>query len=450
MYKIIQVLLFVSVLSFQSLYAQVWQDLGDISGDAFYRHDDVYFTSPQVGYTVYYSANPDVKIGTIFKTTNAGQSWNAAKVSDGTHFRCITFMDDQIGIAGNLGKGSFDNTSDTIPIYRTTDSGQTWTGINPDPTNLKGLCALFKVNDNTIYGAGRVRGPAHLVKSIDKGATWTVIDLLATAGLGAATDLYFTSPDTGFVIGMNATPFTTGTTATYKGKVVYTTNGGLTWSTVLEEPLNPTYFWKISFPTKTTGYVSLQQNTATFQSVVYYKTTNSGQNWVRNEIPTALFGAPVNFRAQGIGFVNENRGWIGGGGFATNFLETLDGGTTWSNLTTTFSFRVNKIRFFGDYAYSAGIRVHRWFDPLATDEDQKLESSVLLYPNPCIDVVHIKLNADVWKQAVVSVHSVTGAELKSQTIENESSVSMPGFKSGVYFVRVKAGERLWIRRIVRE
>ena len=129
-------------------------------------------------------------------------------------------MDDQIGSAGNLGKGSFDNTTDTIPIYWTTDSGQTWTGVNSDPANLKGLCALFKVNANTIYGAGRVRGPAHLLKTIDKGATWTVIDLLTTAGLGSATELYFTSPDTGFVIGMNATPYETGPNAPYMWKVV--------------------------------------------------------------------------------------------------------------------------------------------------------------------------------------------------------------------------------------
>ena len=69
--------------------------------------------------------------------------------------------------------------------------------------------------------------------------------------------------------------------------------------------MNPTYFWKISFPTKKTGYVSLQQNTATYQSVVYYKSTNNGQNCVRNEIPTSMFGTPVNFLAQGIGFVDK-------------------------------------------------------------------------------------------------------------------------------------------------
>lgn len=242
--------------AFNNLFAQSWQTTSIVANNLSYRHDDAYFLSTSLGYSILFRT--DNSVGTIYKTLDGGNNWLPVKTSLGTHFRCITFMDDQVGIVGNLGKGSYDDKSvDTIPIYRTTDGGLTWVGTNPGPGSLKGMCALFKVNQSTIYGAGRVRGPAHLIKSTDKGATWQVITL-TSFGLGAAMDLYFSHPDTGFVVGMNEGPFSTVLGANYKGKVIYTTNGGQTWTTVIDESVNPTYFWKISFPSKKVGYVSLQ------------------------------------------------------------------------------------------------------------------------------------------------------------------------------------------------
>ncbi len=119
--------------------AQAWEDLGDISGNAAYRHDDVYFITPSLGYTLYYNSNVNIRKGTIYKTTDAGLSWNENFSSLGTHFRCITFMDAQTGIAGNLGKGSFDNTYDTIPLYRTTNGGLTWGRHKSFSTNPEGI-----------------------------------------------------------------------------------------------------------------------------------------------------------------------------------------------------------------------------------------------------------------------------------------------------------------------
>ena len=90
------------------------------------------------------------------------------------------------------------------------------------------------------------------------------------------------------------------------------------------------------------------------------------------------------------------------------------------------------------------------FIPVATDEVQKVENSVLLFPNPCKDEMRISLKPDVWKQATVSVYSVTGQDLKTQIIEKESIISIIDLRPGVYFIRIKSGEKLWIRRVVKE
>ena len=64
------------------------------------------------------------------------------------------------------------------------------------------------------------------------------------------------------------------------------------------------------------------------------------------------------FREFGIGFVDENRGWIGG---TTTGVETLDGGLTWRPVE--LGKAVNKIRVLrgrrGVEAYAIGTDLHK-------------------------------------------------------------------------------------------
>ncbi len=431
-----------------------WSMLSDASGASAYRHDDAYFVSKDTGFAVFF--NTAEQNGYIYKTVNGGVSWTTSKVQPGCHFRSITFLNSKIGFAGNLGKGSYDVAStDTMPIYKTSNGGQTWTAFNPGPNALKGICAMFKVNDQSLYAVGRVRGPAHLVKTQDAGQTWSVIDL-SPFGLGAAMDLYFFGPDTGYVVGMDATPYATGTSATYKGKIVYTTDGGLSWSTVLTADENPTYFWKIHFPTRETGYTTLQRNTATYSTVVYYKTTNKGASWTKNSIVTPNLGSAsnYNFLAQSVGFVTANHGWIGGGGFEINFLETKDGGISWSNISYNNSARINKLRVTGNMVIAAGVRIHRYLSSeiVAALEDGLIdeEAPVSVYPVPAREYITVKLNALYWQKAVVTIHDLNGNEVKKGSVEGEGQVYVSDLTAGVYQLTVVSGAKVWLRKIIIE
>lgn len=328
---------------------------GSPSGTA--RHDDIYFVDENTGWSV--RAN-----GLIHKTTDGGTNWLLKLTKTGTHFRCIGFASLTRGFAGNLGVGSYDSavTDDNV-LYQTFDGGDTWKNVPGfAEEGMKGLCAMYILDANHIYGGGRVRGPAYFIRSTDGGANWTIRNLTATGVMNGIMDIYFKDPLNGFVVGMDPNNFSADCSPPYYGRLAKTTDGGETWTPVLTTSISCGYLWKMSWPTPQIGYVSLQQN-GSYSNIVYYKTTDGGNNWELKEIPLSSLGlASSSFYLQGIGFVTADEGWIGGTAgipYPSSFLHTMDGGATWLKSGYNNTYRINRIRFLDSgFGIAAGERLH--------------------------------------------------------------------------------------------
>lgn len=340
------------------------------------RHDDIFFIDANTGWAV--RSN-----GYIHKTTDGGATWTVKANQPATHFRCIGFSSSTRGWAGNLGSGSFSAATDTLPLYETFDGGDTWTPVpGLAEQGVEGTCAIQVLDAQHIYAGGRVRGPAHFMKSEDGGTTWTVLDLTALGLMNGIMDVYFKDPMNGFIIGMDNAPYVAGCAGTtpYHGRIIKTTDGGATWSVVLTTTISCAYFWKIVFPSPNVGYVSLQQN-GTYNNIIYYKTTDGGNNWTQNNIPLSLVGG-ANFFVQGIGFANDNTGWISGAAnsspYTYNMLQTTNGGTTWTPMGYDDSRRINKYRFLSPtLGFAAGTRLHKYAIPSATIGDDPCNAPIL-------------------------------------------------------------------------
>lgn len=133
--------------------------------------------------------------------------------------------------------------------------------------------------------------------------------------------------------------------------IMFTADGGKTWEDKLQDSkiVFPTgeWGWKIQFLTSQIAFVSLENKTA----AAILKTTDGGQSW--NRIPVS-----GNVRLQGIGFVNEQVGWVGGRGHGDSVKSsgTIDGGSTWFD-DTSAPLYVNRFRFTGTepiVAYASG------------------------------------------------------------------------------------------------
>ena len=344
----------------------VWSQLPN-SPSGTSRHDDIYMLDALNGWSARGRAGPN-----IFRTTDGGKVWEPQLSKTDTHFRCIAFASPMRGWAGNLGPGSYDGgVTDTNVLFETFDGGTNWSPVPAvAASGMVGLCSLFVLDPQTIYGGGRVRGPAYFLKSTDGGTNWTTTNLTAAGVMGGIMDIYFHDKTNGFVVGMNTNTFATSCASTYYGRIARTTNGGASWFPVATTTLPCCYFWKMSWPTPDVGYVSLQQNadgdTNLNNTLIYYKTTDGGVTWSSNGVPYTAIAPAIatsfnGFYWQGVGFISTNEGWAGGSSLASpnNFLHTTDGGATWTPAGYNNSLSINRIRILSPtLAYASGQKLH--------------------------------------------------------------------------------------------
>lgn len=393
------------------------------------KQDDVFFLNPLLGWSVNGS-------GRIFKTTDGGQTWAKALEQPGTYFRCIGFIDSLHGFAGNIGTDYFPNVSDTIPLYRTTDGGVSWqpvTAITGDQP--KGLCAIQVVNPQVIYAGGRVGSPAHLIKSTDGGATWASQSL--AAHIAMVTDLYFSSPDTGFVFGG-----TSDNIQIAHAKILRTTDGGQSWVTVYESTRPFEIIWKAHFPTPSIAYATLLSYAPNTLERFVVKTTDGGLSW--SEIPLLNNGA----KAFGIGFLDAATGWVG---CDQSIYETTDGGTTWT--AENIGQYVNKIRVLQtqgqNIAYGIGVRIYKMTQTLNAADEEHYEPARLLraYPNPVSYYLTVEFYLE--DPAVITfqltdslgklvLETTPAAQLAFRQTETLATGYLP---SGTYYLTMRAGRQ---------
>ena len=187
-----------------------------------------------------------------------------------------------------------------------------FTGPSP-----QGLCGIQVINDTTMYAVGRVRGPAYFTKTVDRGETWISYDFDQYVSVAGLIVLHFFNPDTGFIVGLTNIDHEDS-----RGIVLKTTDGGETWMPSFITSRSGEWAWKVDFPSESVGYVSLQRN---YESPIYFlKTIDGGETW--NEM---LFMNDYYF-IQGIGFINDTLGWMGGNSSLPTYV-TSDGGETWNS-----------------------------------------------------------------------------------------------------------------------
>jgi photosystem II stability/assembly factor-like uncharacterized protein len=307
------------------------------------KQDDISFVSPDIGW---YGNGA----GKLYRTHDGGETWTKIWERPGTFIRALGFLNQRVGFLGNVGTNYFPNVTDTHPLYRTEDGGMTWTPIDAAGLDrVPGVCGIDIVRSRgatIIHAGGRVGGPAMLLRSLDAGATWRVIDLSAHAGM--ILDLKFFDADNGLVCASTSANITQG-----HALMLRTSDGGETWSRAYESTRTHENCWKMSFPTRRVGYASVQNYEEGATQRVIVKTTDGGATW--RELPLV---DDARVREFGVGFVNAHWGWVGA---STTGFETRNGGETW--VPIDMGRAVNKIRILraGDRvrAFAIGAEVRR-------------------------------------------------------------------------------------------
>ena len=312
------------------------------------RTDDIWFVSADVGWAV--NSN-----GNIIKTEDGGWSW-ATQHSDSTaYLRCIGFSGTRIGWVGSI--------SPAKRMFATRD-GLNWSVVDNLPPAPRKVCGISVVDDQVVYGSGTndPRDRPAILKTTDGGAHWVSIDMGAHASL--LVDIHFQTRDRGWVVGgraMDAAPGQPVTRAMVQPVVLFTADGGNTWTDLIADKSafpRGEWGWKIFFLDDHVAFVSLEN----FTDGAILKSVDGGTTWRRLPINDKQDNANL----EGVGFISEQTGWVGGWGsadFTKGFTSrTEDGGADWQNANEVGRF-LNRFRFIGNpvtVGYASGDTVYKY------------------------------------------------------------------------------------------
>jgi photosystem II stability/assembly factor-like uncharacterized protein len=316
------------------------------------RTDDIWFATPDIGWAV--NSN-----GQILRTDDGGKSWNEQHKDSSVYLRCI-------GFAGtNIKVGWVGSISPARRLFVTRD-GATWNTVDNLPPKPSKICGISVVDDQVIYASGTndPRDDPAVLKTTDGGANWTSIDMTPHASL--LVDIHFQTRERGWVVGgrdVIACPGRRATRDVVRPVVLFTTDGGNSWTDLIPQSAKKRFphgewGWKIFFLNDRVAFVSLEN----FLDGAILKSVDGGMTWERVRINDRQRNADL----EGVGFVSEDKGWVGGWGdidFSGGFTsKTEDGGKTWDNANEV-GFRLNRFRFFGNpvtVGYASGDTVYKY------------------------------------------------------------------------------------------
>lgn len=414
-------LIFPSLISAQSFQ---WQQLPN-SPFRSERHEDLMFINSNTGWII-------IGYGNVFRTTDGGITIDTLVDYLDLNLRSVGFLDANTGIIGTL-------HAPPNRLYRTTNGGYNWTLVtNIPPPVPTGICGITQIPPNTFYCVGRYQGPASVIKSTDKGETWLNMNI-DTSLTSKLVDTYFFDELHGFAVGSKG-----GDPINSYGKAVilYTSNGGVNWEQRFLGSIENTLCWKIDFRTPLFGYVSVESFLV--HPPAYIVTTDGGITWTYNSTPSS-----TAIVIQGIGFLNQNTGWIGGWGNPGPMYQTTNSGLNWTSLG--MGNHMNRFQFVNDStAFACGQYIYKF--TLTTDIHQisdlipkqfELEQN---YPNPFNPVTKIKFSIHERSNVSLKIYNVSGKEIVTLTDksyqpgEYETTFTGNDYPSGVYYAKLISGD----------
>ncbi|MBV4357681.1 WD40/YVTN/BNR-like repeat-containing protein [Pinibacter aurantiacus] len=255
----------------------------------------IFFTTEKDGFVA-------TGTGAIYKTTDSAKTWTKMSSNTDLPLYSLCFTDSQTGYA--VGGSSSCNGSGCIPpggiILKTSDGGQTWNKIFSSTKWLE-ISSVYFVNKTL----GFCVGGNTVFKTENSGQSWSEYEVPNLGG--QMVNVSFSDTQKGYI-------------ACSFGKLLTTSNGGITWQQV-NQHINQTLYSVAALGN--TVYIS--------GSDKIMKSTDGGTSWA------ALPNSPAEIYC--VRFMNEKSGYAfgrgnySGGDFGYNYGSiycTYDGGDTWN------------------------------------------------------------------------------------------------------------------------
>jgi len=372
-----------------------------------------YFINNNIGYFNTYKTTYKYPFVRFFKTIDKGNSWqefNQTKLYQEFYFFGI---DSVCGI--HPGNNRFYCYLNSI---EPTDSEQ-FANNSRLYFNDKDKKTLFVWEEDT------------LLKSTDYGKTWKKVLT------GYVDDLHFISKNMGFC-------FWSGDT---KNGFMKTTDNGETWVKAGEVQ----DFYKFSFITENTGFGYKDS---------LWKTTDGGKSWkpIMNGLDDLFYGGYI----FDVKFANENTGYLLMF-FAGNSVvyKTVDGGGYWHLMQHFMAVQMDHFQVIDEnnvFLYSifragyTGIyRTTNGGGLIGIEENEETTTGYSILPNPANTTISITGTKDGNTGAKLYLFDLQGKLLLSENLSpGKNNINISGFEKGIYLLRIRDREGVWVRKVVKE
>ena len=222
-----------------------WQS-GRVSGADSLQFRDVHSVSPETAYLLSIGSGDASR---IYKTTDGGRNWalQFRNTEPQAFFDCFDFWDATHGIAFS---DSYDGTFHLIA----TEDGETWTRIPRERLPAanageggfasSGTCLVTQGTSTAYVGTGASAGGARILRTTDRGRTWSAIQTPLVKGQSAGiTSLSFRSARDGMAVGGDISA-----ADGFTDNVAVTHDGGLTWTMAARTPFGGAAYGSSAVP----------------------------------------------------------------------------------------------------------------------------------------------------------------------------------------------------------
>jgi len=288
-------------------YCVVYTDVVDEFVSIYSMHDSIMF------------------LGTSYNNLYRRSSSGTSVIYVGQKFIKFSFPVANIGFALN----------DSGKVFKTINNGDTWTMLNIGASMPVKSVYFSSLNNGVLIGK-----TGTIFKTTDSGITWDSLNIGTTNNLN---EVFFTNDTTGYIVGDNESIFKT-------------IDGGNNWIPYIFDHTNttPENLKSISFPSKDAAYfvgnngVILKTtdlgNTFTLQHIsdnlsLSLQTDSNEGSFSKHKI-TSFTNLNASF------FINNDFGFVAGD--SGKIYKTINGGTTWTSLSTNIQDNIYSLFFVND------------------------------------------------------------------------------------------------------
>ena len=390
---------------------------------------EVFFVNEQKGWIVTDSSK-------ILSTTNGGLTWSQRTLPYYTPLNTVYFINENTGWVS----GSYYYFVHSGVTYKTTNGGNNWIFMS-----YSGGQSIYFTNESTGYlavdGSGDFESGGGIAKTTNGGLNWE-----GDYSHYAFNSVTFKNTDTGFAVGLYWDDTGHDTSSVFR-----TTNSGSTWEIMFRYNSYPVY-------SNALKDICVKGNNvwASGRSGSIIFSSDNGNNWSSQILPS---------QCNSIFFIDESTGWTVGNGYSdtSGIYKTTDSGENWLKQRLNFTCWLHSVTFINNNTgWSAGeygviLKTTNGGLTFAENNFSMSPASYYLsqnYPNPFNPVTNLEFGISELGFVSLKVYDVLGKVVRTLVNENKSAgyynVEFDGIDlpSGVYFYRLEAGEFVETKRML--